>query len=113
MIHKSLKPADPVPAGTDDLIESLSSGASRAILAACAAEPRPVKAICERTDLPPSTAYRHVNELVERGLLERTRTAMNGNGSRYDIYETPFESLELQVDEDGVTLALDGKILDR
>lgn len=113
MIQKSLSSGEPVRAGTDELIEALSSDASRAVLAACTREPRPVKAICERTGLASSTAYRHVNELVACGLLERTRTVVTAEGSRYDLYQAPFERLELLVDGDGVTLIVDGRAIGR
>lgn len=112
MIQPSRISSEPVQVATEDVLEALSSDASRAILATCTAEPRPVKEICERTGLAPSTAYRHVNDLLDRGLLERARTGLNGNGSRYDLYGTRFENVELLVDGEGVTLTIDGKVLD-
>lgn len=113
MIQRSLTPSKPSSVATEDILEALSSDPSREILATLAEKPRPVKEICDRTGLPPSTAYRHVNDLLDDGLLERTRTVVNGNGSRLDLYGAPFESLELIVDETGVTLVLDGTVLDR
>lgn len=112
MIRSEL--TSPVPTSVDggDILEALSSDASREILAVCADEPRPVKEICDHTGLPSSTAYRHVNALLEQGLLERSRTVVKGNGSRTDMYTTPFDRLQLRVDEDGVTLVLDGDVLD-
>lgn len=112
MIQRLRISSEPAQVATEDLLEALSSDASRAVLAACTGKPRPVKEICERTGLAPSTAYRHVNDLLDRGLLERARTGLNGNGSRYDLYGTRFDNVALLVDGEGLTLMLDGKVLD-
>lgn len=112
MIRSSLTSPSPTSVDGEDILEAVSSDASREILAVCADEPRPVSEICDRTGLPSSTAYRHVNTLLEQGLLERSRTVVKANGSRTDMYSTPFEELQLLVDGDGVTLILDGTVID-
>lgn len=84
--------------------EVLSDPASRYILAACVPEARPVKAIAEAAGLSQTTAYRHVNDLEERGFLIVERSAMTPDGKTYDLYRSRLRSAHLWMEAESVTV---------
>lgn len=108
MIRSSLDRTRTSRVRPEEVLDALCNDASRKVLASCTGEPRPVQEICERTGLPSATAYRHVNDLVDRGLLERVRSAVSQHGQRYGLYRSRFDAIRLSIDEDGVELSWDG-----
>lgn len=89
----------------DEAVEEvLSDPASRAILAACVREARPVKEIARETGLSQTTAYRHVNDLQDRGFLIVERSAMTPDGKTYDLYRSRLRAAHLWMEADRVTV---------
>lgn len=87
---------------TDDVVvAALSDDYSRRVLAACVRLSKPVKDISAETRLPLPTAYRHVNDLVEKGLLVVERSAMTEDGKRYELYRSRIRSARLEFDASG------------
>ena len=81
---------------------ALSDDYGRRILAACIHQPRSVKDIEHATGLPPATLYRHVSRLLEHGLLVVERSALTGDGKRYDLYRSAVRRAQIEFDESGV-----------
>lgn len=82
--------------------DAISDETSRAILAACIGEARPVKQISRAADVPLATVYRRVDDLQEDGLLVVERSAITEDGKRYDLYRSRIEVAMLRVSQEGV-----------
>lgn len=89
----------------------LTHDAARAILASLMVGPKPVKAITTETGLPTATAYRHVHDLVDKGLIVLERSAISPQGKRYDLYRSLLSEAHVYLDRDGVhvTFAMDAE----
>lgn len=61
------------------VLDALEDGSSRAVLQALS-EPKPATEVVDESDIPTSTVYRKINELVEAGLVEKTYRGRFGNG---------------------------------
>jgi predicted transcriptional regulator len=85
----------------DALLESLGDDASRSILVAATERPMTAKELTERCAVSPTTVYRRVNGLVERGLLEK-RVALDAGASQHTVYEPTFARADLRLTADGV-----------
>lgn len=91
----------PGPPDGQVIAAALSDPASRKVVAACIPKAKPVKDISAESGLPMATAYRHVNDLVEKGLLFVERGAMTPDGKRFDLYRSVLRSFRLEMDETG------------
>lgn len=80
---------------------ALADGYARKVLAACVRKAKPVKDIAQDTGLPLPTAYRHVNRLVEQGLLVVERSALTPDGKRYELYRSRIRSARIELDANG------------
>lgn len=81
--------------------EALSDPYARRVLAVCVRLAKPVKDISQETGLPLATAYRHVNALVEHGVLVVERSAMTADGKKYDLYRARVRSARIEIDAEG------------
>lgn len=81
--------------------EALSKAATRRVLAACVKAPQSVKDISREVDLPLASTYRHVNALLEAGLLIIERSAMTPDGKRYDLYRSRLRAARIEMDPSG------------
>lgn len=86
----------------DSVKEALSDPSLRQVVVVCSDEERSVKEISEAADIPLASTYRYVRELVDDGILVRTRSAISPEGKRYDLYRSRIRRAVLEVDADGV-----------
>lgn len=95
------------PAPLDDavVIEALSDESLREVVVSCTETERSVKEISEVTDIPLASAYRYVRNLVDDGILVRSRSAISPDGKRYDLYRSRVRRAVLEVSPDGVNVA--------
>lgn len=107
--------APPTPPTDDAVAEALGDAASRSILAACMERPRSVRDIVDITGLATATAYRHVHNLEDAGLLVVARSAISEQGKRYDLYRSTVRTARLEIGPDGVQVSwdLDESVEDR
>lgn len=91
----------PGPLHEDAVAAALADTYARKVLAACVRSPRAVKDISQQTGLPLPTAYRHVNRLVEAGLLVVERSALTPDGKRYELYRSRIRSARIELDANG------------
>src|SRR5688500_13036991 len=88
----------------DKVLAALNNEPTRRILAHCITRSKPVKEISDKTGLPLPSAYRHVNALVEDGLLYVERSAMTKDGKPYDMYRSTLRNIKIEVVADAVTV---------
>lgn len=98
----------PGPLRPQDVTEALADAYARRILAATVRKAKPVKEISQDTGLPLPTTYRHVNTLMEKGLLVIERSALTEDGKRYDLYRSRIRSARLELDGNGERVAWEG-----
>lgn len=98
---RSITATRAAPLRPELVAEALSDAYARRVLAVCVKAAKPVKEISHETGLPLATAYRHVNHLVEKGVLIVERSAMTPDGKKYDLYRSRVRSARIEVDAAG------------
>lgn len=91
----------------DKVVAALNSEPARRIMSHCIHRARSVKDLSEKAGIPLPSAYRHVNGLVEDGLLYVERSAMTPDGKPYDLYRSTLRSCRIEMDADGVRVTWD------
>lgn len=93
----------------DDAVESLfgtlEDSDCRSIIEATTNEALSASELAERCDLPLSTTYRKVDQLTEVGVLEE-RVRLSRSGQHTSEYALRIDSLQLSVDNTGITLQI-------
>lgn len=84
---------------------ALDSEPARRIMSHCITKALSVKDLSDRTGIPLPSAYRHVNGLVEDGLLYVERSAMTPDGKPYDLYRSTLKSCRIEMDAQGVKVS--------
>lgn len=104
---------DPIMAGA--ILEAMSNEVSRRILSSTTAKAKPVEEISAESNIPPSTTYRRVQELVETGLLVVERIMISDSGKRYSIFRSAFRSVlaELESGQLHIEVTLNEDVADR
>jgi len=87
------------------IITALADEFSNRILASTINQPRSVMDLVREHNIPMSSAYRRVKELVNCGLLGVERIMLTNDGKKYDLYRSTvravnvrFENNVLEVD---------------
>lgn len=86
---------------SEALVEALGDPYARRILATLVKRPRAVKDISQETQLPLPTTYRHVNRLVEQGLVVIERSALTEDGKRFELYRSRIKAARIEMDGAG------------
>lgn len=88
----------------DVVADVLSSKSARLILSRCIREPRAAKQLSEATGVPLASAYRTINDLVEKGMLVVERSAMTPDGKAYDLYRSRLRQADLEMLADQIRI---------
>jgi DNA-binding IclR family transcriptional regulator len=99
---RSIDTAKPRPLDENKVAAALSDANARRILSVCIKQARSVREIETETAMPQATVYRHVNHLVEEGLLLVERSAITPDGKRYELYRSRLRRARVEVDAAGV-----------
>jgi len=97
------------------ILEAMSNEVSRRILSSTIEKGKPVEEISLESGIPPSTAYRRVQELCEIGLLVVERIVISPSGKRYSIFRSAFRGVvaELESGQLHVEVTLNEDVADR
>jgi hypothetical protein len=98
---RNVEPGKAVALTPERVAEAIADVYARRVLAACVKKAKAVKDISQDTALPLPTTYRHVNRLVEMGLLVIERSALTHDGKRYDLYRSRIRSARMELDGNG------------
>jgi DNA-binding transcriptional ArsR family regulator len=125
VIREELEPVRPVlpavgktvtdPMMVGAILEAMSDEVSRKILSATIASGKPVEEIAAGTSIPPSTAYRRVQELAELGLLVVEKIVISQSGKRYSLFRSTFRGVlaELESGQVHVEVTLNEDVAER
>ncbi len=101
----------------EKIIRELVEPCARRILSCTVASPKSVSEICDELSMPPRSAYRHVQELCELGLMTTERAVLLDTGGKYAKYRSLVKLVTLTYAPDGnavdVDLTPNENILDR
>jgi DNA-binding transcriptional ArsR family regulator len=97
-MSSELAEAETDEGSTEELLDVLGDEHSRAILAAASDTPVSSKELTDLCDASPSTVYRRINDLLDRGLLDE-RVAFDGESKQTKVYETSFEHFDVSFDD--------------
>ncbi len=90
---------------------------ARRILSCTVSSPKSVSEIAEELQMPPRSAYRHVQGLCESGLLTTERAVLIDTGGKYASYRSLVKSVTLVYSGSGdgvdIDLTPNDSILDR
>lgn len=98
---RTIEPGKAVALTPERVAEAIADVYARRVLAACVKKAKAVKDVSHDTGLPLPTTYRHVNRLVEMGLLVIERSALTPDGKRYDLYRSRIRSARIELDGSG------------
>jgi hypothetical protein len=89
----------------DVILDALVSRVSRSILVSTMEHPKSVEEISRDSDIPTSTCYLKVAELLDRGLLRRERIVITRTGKRYALYRAAIRSIYVEFGAGGLDVS--------
>lgn len=98
------------PAETARLFEALDSEACRAVVRVLDDGPMTAKELEDAGDIPLSTVYRCVNELVDTPLIEET-TRVNEGGHHASEYSRPVETVVVSFGSESPAQGVEAPVL--
>lgn len=87
------------------VFDALRDADARAILRETSDTQLSAMELCDRCDLPPSTAYRKLDELTSASLLAED-TRVRDDGKHTSTYACRVDALQLSIASDGIELDL-------
>ena len=95
-----------VDAETEELLSLLEDEYARTIILETYREARSADALSDACDADPSTVYRRIDRLQERGILQ-DQQRLDPNGHHYKVYVARLEHVAIDVTDDGFDVALE------
>jgi DNA-binding transcriptional ArsR family regulator len=90
------------------ILTALSDRYSRQILTATVHEPLSALEISRRYDIPITTVYRRMMDLVDAGLIAAVKSGRTTDGKWYDLYRSLL--LRIDVSFDGVDVTINATL---
>ena len=81
----------------DAVLLAMSDRYMRRILAATMVDDKSIEDICREKEIPLSTGYRRVHELVGLRLLRVARTIITETGKKYETYRCAFSDAKISM----------------
>ena len=103
------------PTRVQAVLEVLSDSYSRKILLSAISVSKSVEELSRQNDIPLSTCYRRVHELLDGGLLVMDRIVVTPDGKRYEMLRSAYKGFSV-VFVDGavqVDAAINGDVADK
>ena len=95
-----------VDAETEELLTLLEDEYARTIIVETYREAQSADALSTACDADPSTVYRRIDRLQERGLL-RDQQRLDPDGHHYKVYVARLEHVGIDVTEDGFDVTVE------
>jgi DNA-binding Lrp family transcriptional regulator len=92
------------PATEHLILEALADDFSERIMRYAVEHARTVEEISSVQNIPLSTCYRRIRELVDAGLVLVERIVITGSGKRYATYRSCFRSFRISAGSHGVVV---------
>ena len=80
----------------DRVLKALADEYSRKMLNASIQHARSVVELSREQNIPMSSAYRRVHEMIEAGLITVERSVVTDDGKRYDLYRSTVKDVSIR-----------------
>ena len=88
------------------MMKALSNVSLRHILVSCSDRPKAASTLAVDLDIPLSTAYNYIHELMEAGLLAVERSVITDEGKRYAMYRSVAREIRFVILSNGTTVEI-------
>ena len=89
---------------TQSVLRAFSDEESSKILNAISDEPMIITDIFEKGNIPQTSGYRKINDLIENGLVIKDGYTRTANGRKVDMYRSIFDNAEVDIVKNKVTV---------
>ncbi len=90
----------------DRVLKALADEYSRKMLNASIQKARSVVELSREQNIPMSSAYRRVHEMIEAGLITVERSVVTDDGKRYDLYRSTVKDVSMRFGPGAVEIEL-------
>ncbi|MFI5421893.1 MAG: hypothetical protein ACHQ1H_13070 [Nitrososphaerales archaeon] len=81
-----------------EVVKALSDEYSRKIILSIITESLPIEEISARTNVPVSTCYRRMHELISFGIIRADKTIIEDDGKKFICYKSCFKNATIQLE---------------
>jgi DNA-binding Lrp family transcriptional regulator len=93
---------------TEGLIQMLSDDYSRRIVISAIPKAKSVEDFSKENDVPLSTCYRRVHELLSQGILVVEKIVVTPDGKKYELLRSAFK--DIKIDFENGQIAIDATV---
>ena len=86
------------------ILSALSDQYSRHILTATVSEPLSALELSKKYDIPITTVYRRIEELVDAGLIAAVKSGRTIDGKWYDLYRSLMLRIDVSFDSGDISI---------
>jgi predicted transcriptional regulator len=88
----------------EEVAKALSDKYSRKIIFAIVARAEPIEEISKGQDIPISTCYRRIHELMAAGIVRPEKTIIQDDGKKFVCYKSTFKNATINLGVDELTV---------
>lgn len=88
------------------VMKAFSSPSLRRLLVSCSRDSQSVSNLATKLEIPLSTAYNYVRELVEAGLLVTEQIIITDEGKRYEMYRSTATQVRTIIESDKMVVEI-------
>ncbi len=93
-----------VPRTVQALTQVMTDDYSRRILVATVSQAKSVEDLSRENNIPLSTCYRRVHDMMEGGVLIVQKIVITQDGKKYELYRSAFKGLSMTLDSGTVSM---------
>lgn len=86
------------------ILSAMSDEYSRKILTATIEDPMSALELSKKYEIPITTVYRRIEELVEAGLLAAVKSGRTTDGKWYDLYRSLLKRIDVSFEKGDVSI---------
>jgi hypothetical protein len=86
------------------ILQAFADSFSRSILDSTIAAGKSIEEVAVENEIPTSSAYRRMHELVESGLLVMERIVIAPGGKRHAVFRSVFQGIRIEFREGGLQI---------
>lgn len=83
------------PVMVKGIIQALSDEYARKIILSATLKPKSVEDLTKENDIPMSTCYRRVHELVGEGIMMIDKIIITPEGKKFETFRSAFRSIQI------------------
>jgi DNA-binding Lrp family transcriptional regulator len=88
----------------DAIVLALGDPYARKILLSATDKSKSVEELSKENDIPISTCYRRVHELLEHGIVLVDRIVITNDGKKYETFRSAFRSISLSFEDGAIVI---------